>query len=251
MSFRAVSFALHEGPYEGKAKLIHIAIAEVVNNDTFEGWISWKSIANAAGCSKEYVRRTLKVMQEDGALEVVVPASHHRATVYRLVIPGPGQGTTKLPSPEKGATTTAAGGNSTAAGGNSPRPLQSLSSVQDNSPIRSSPLKESQIPPEARRSAMRLAEKISQNGSKQPNITQSWLTDLDRMARIDGRTWQEIDGAIDWCQQDPFWMANIQSPKKLRKHFDQMRLQARRSGSGGIYDQVDHEEINRSLGRQT
>jgi hypothetical protein len=51
---------------------------------------------------------------------------------------------------------------------------------------------------------------------------------LDR----DGRTEQEVHGAIEWCQGDEFWRANILSLPKLREKYDQLRLQAqRRSGS--------------------
>ena len=27
---------------------------------------------------------------------------------------------------------------------------------------------------------------------------------------------------IDWCQRDEFWLTNIRSPEKLRKHYDTM-----------------------------
>ena len=81
-------------------------------------------------------------------------------------------------------------------------------------------------PPEATQLAQLLADTISSNGSTPPTITSSWTTEIDRMHRIDKRTWEEIAGAIKWSQADTFWRTNILSPKKLRKHFDRMRLQA-------------------------
>lgn len=84
------------------------------------------------------------------------------------------------------------------------------------------------VSPRATESANLLADRITGNGSKRPKITDAWLLELDRMNRIDGRSWDEIDGAIRWAQASDFWKPNIQSPRKLRKHFDTMRLQAQR-----------------------
>jgi len=52
--------------------------------------------------------------------------------------------------------------------------------------------------------------------AKKPNI-QSWADHIDRTMRIDKRTPDEIEAVIRWCQQDPFWGANILSTKKLRE----------------------------------
>jgi len=88
------------------------------------------------------------------------------------------------------------------------------------------------VSPRATKSANLLADKITENGSKRPKVTNAWLLELDRMNRIDGRAWDEIDGAIRWAQASDFWKPNIQSPKKLRKHYDTMRLQAARDQNG-------------------
>lgn len=72
-----------------------------------------------------------------------------------------------------------------------------------------------------------LADLIEDNGSKRPAITcHGWHTDMERLHRIDERTWEQITAAIRWCQDDNFWHTNILSPAKLRKQYDQMRLQA-------------------------
>ena len=76
----------------------------------------------------------------------------------------------------------------------------------------------------AQQAADRLAVLIENNGSRRPTITDAWLLDLERMHRIDGRTWDEIAGAIEWSQRHEFWASVILSPKKLRAKFDQMRL---------------------------
>jgi len=77
-----------------------------------------------------------------------------------------------------------------------------------------------------------LAELIEKNGSKLPKVTDKWVTTMERMLRIDDRSFEEIEGAIKWSQKDEFWQGNILSPDKLRKHFDRMRIQAQRKNRG-------------------
>ena len=98
MSIKAVAYALHESPYAGKKQLVHIAIADVVNNDTMVGFISQESIARAAKCSIEFVRLTVREMIGNGHLEIVQEARQHLATVYRMVLPDASQPPTELGS---------------------------------------------------------------------------------------------------------------------------------------------------------
>lgn len=84
-----------------------------------------------------------------------------------------------------------------------------------------------------------LADLIERNGSKAPTPAQrrSWARDVRLMVERDGRTLEQIEGAIRWCQADSFWRANVLSMGKLRDQFDQMRLQAQRkraSGNAGV-----------------
>ena len=52
---------------------------------------------------------------------------------------------------------------------------------------------------------------------------------MERLHRVDERNWEQITRAIEWCQADDFWRANIMSPGKLRKQYDQLRLAAQRN----------------------
>jgi len=98
-----------------------------------------------------------------------------------------------------------------------------------------------------------LADLIAANGSKRPAVTEKWLGEMERLHRIDERSWEQITKAIHWCQNDDFWKANIMSPTKLRKQYDQLRLAAQRgqkqspaSGWLGILNRVreqDHLEL--------
>jgi hypothetical protein len=76
-----------------------------------------------------------------------------------------------------------------------------------------------------------LADLIEANGSKRPAVTDKWQSDMERLNRIDERSWEQITKAIEWCQADDFWRGNIMSPAKLRKQYDQLRLAAQRNTS--------------------
>lgn len=78
--------------------------------------------------------------------------------------------------------------------------------------------------PEVVRACKQLADRMVANGAKEPNISDAWLTEMEKLNRIDGHDWTAISEVIDWCQNDPFWKSNILSPAKLRKQFDQLNM---------------------------
>ena len=88
-----------------------------------------------------------------------------------------------------------------------------------------------------------LADRIEANGSKRPPIGKGWHDAARLMLDRDGRTEQEIHGAIEWCQQDEFWRSNILSMPKLREKYDQLRLQAQRQGRAGTPRQQAESEM--------
>lgn len=66
--------------------------------------------------------------------------------------------------------------------------------------------------------------------AKKPNL-QKWAKDIDGIIRLDGRDPPQVEEVIKWCQQDPFWKANILSAAKLRKKFPQL-LHKMNGGNG-------------------
>lgn len=71
-----------------------------------------------------------------------------------------------------------------------------------------------------------LADRVEANGSKRPAITDSWRREARLLLDLDGRTVDQVAKAIDWCQDDAFWRANVRSMPKLRKQYDTLRLKA-------------------------
>jgi hypothetical protein len=76
-----------------------------------------------------------------------------------------------------------------------------------------------------------LADKIEANGSKRPAVNAKWRDAARLLIDKDGRTEEQVRAAIDWCQQDEFWRANILSMPKLREKYDQLRMHAMRGRS--------------------
>jgi DNA-binding PadR family transcriptional regulator len=76
-----------------------------------------------------------------------------------------------------------------------------------------------------------LADRIEANGSQRPTVTDAWRTSARLLIDKDHRTVDQIIKAIDWCQDDDFWRANVLSMPKLRAKYDQLRLAAQR-GTG-------------------
>lgn len=87
---------------------------------------------------------------------------------------------------------------------------------------------------ESRRLCNLLADLIEGNGSKRPTVTAAWVSEGERMLRIDGREPAKVERCIRWCQADPFWRANILSMTKLRAKYDQLRLAAQRQREGRL-----------------
>lgn len=54
--------------------------------------------------------------------------------------------------------------------------------------------------------------------------TSKWAEDIDKINRIDKKTWDDITKVIDWSQQDYFWRKNIQSGATLRKQFTKLQV---------------------------
>lgn len=74
-----------------------------------------------------------------------------------------------------------------------------------------------------------LADRIEANGSSRPTIGATWRTAARLLIDRDHRTEAQVHAAIDWCQADPFWRANVLSMPTLREKYDQLRLAAERT----------------------
>lgn len=241
-------------PLKAERLLIHLAIADHMDHDGY-GFVSWSQIQAKTKAGRTTIYEAVREMERLGFLRVVEAHVGKFATRYQLLWPRlpeqrsdgsptepcdgsaaepvmvqPPNGSAAEPADLMVRLSTSDGSANTSDGsaaGNSSVPT----SVHRHP---SSRLSSANPPPscphsdECRQAANLLALLITANGSKPPTITCRWHTDLDRLHRIDGRAWPDIEAAIRWSQADPFWRANILSPAKLRAKYDQLRLAAMR-----------------------
>lgn len=64
----------------------------------------------------------------------------------------------------------------------------------------------------------------------------NWLDAIDKLNRLDKRTWSEIDQVIRWSQQDDFWKTVILSGPNLRKQFSKMLLKMNTGNGKSVED---------------
>jgi hypothetical protein len=77
-----------------------------------------------------------------------------------------------------------------------------------------------------------LADLIEANGIKRPTVTDKWHQEIERLNRLDGYSYEQIEKTIRWVQQDSFWRSNVLSPAKLRKQFGALQLKSNSTSSG-------------------
>lgn len=222
------------------ARLIMLVLADVAEVGTAEiprqFTPSVSVLAAETGLSKRTVQTHLSDLESGGWITRTRPATPEamwagERVQYRLTIPsGPVQET-----PETGAGDAHPGAEDAPAlaqevpqGGAGDAPLESDPYQTKNSSSSAMPTKVER--PDVDKICRHLADKIVANGSKRPQITARWRTEARLLLDKDGRTVEQVINAINWCQADPFWRANILSMPTLRDRYDQMRLAAQRNG---------------------
>jgi hypothetical protein len=101
MSVSAVTWVFEQSPYKLASRLVHLAIADVVNDDN--GWLLWATqskIAKKALVSPATVSTTMNRMCKDGYLELV-EKEPGRPAVYRFLRPNPSDSEGSPPQKEQ------------------------------------------------------------------------------------------------------------------------------------------------------
>ncbi|MGO2520190.1 MAG: hypothetical protein ACTH8F_08710 [Microbacterium sp.] len=91
-----------------------------------------------------------------------------------------------------------------------------------------------------------LESEVVSNGGKAPARNGKNRDAMRLLLDKDGRSVEQVEAAIRWCQADEFWRANILSASKLREKFDQLRLAAQRRPSGASRA-VERQQHNLSV----
>lgn len=228
MSIKVMSWVWEHSRAAGIDRLVLLAIADAANDDGAQAWPSGETLARKTGVNLRTVQRSVRRLVDLGEVSVKTNAGKNGANVYRVHMAAQTPGT--APPPRRSATPAqrhprqnAAPAETTQTPGTAPpepslnRPTESL---RDSAPeIRRD---------DVERLCAHLADRIEANGCKRPKVTARWRSSARLLLDADGRTEQQIHNAIDWCQTDEFWRANVLSMPTLREKYDQLRLAAQR-----------------------
>lgn len=122
-----------------------------------------------------------------------------------------------------------------------------LDSASESSPVAVLPSRDSEPPSEVtddqiiiwarwlcRELAINVKNQYKRNGAKVPSnflATErnkaAWISDMERIIRIDKRSPKEIFDLMKWIDADNFWSVNILSPSKLREKYDNLILRSK------------------------
>lgn len=244
-----VTKAVRASKLTAPAKLVMFALADIADVGTAEiperFTPSLTVLAAETSLGRSTVARVLNDLEADGWVvrtrpETTDAIGRYERTRYQLQAP---PSVVAAPVPERdqsqnGTTpsATASGpsagtGHPSATAGHRVRSSSDLDQIKDQS----RPTADAVALPDrldVENVCRYLADRIEANGSKRPTITKAWRDAARRLIDRDGRTVEQITRAIDWCQDDPFWKANVLSLPKLREKYDQLRLQAQRGATG-------------------
>jgi hypothetical protein len=195
------------------------------HSDQYLSDLNVKRIAREVGWSRDRVKRTLADL--DGLGLVSTAQIEHQAgsrTLVTLHLEAWGEG--GLPRATRGAHDEAQGG------------------AHGKAPSSSKHKPRNQLEESVVTDAHRLAEAFADglvlyggHGTKRPTVTDAWITEMDRLIRLDERDPEEVTKVVRWLftstdETATFWAAVTRSPAKLRKNWDTMAAQVRRNRAG-------------------
>lgn len=196
------------------------------------------------GITPKQVRSSITRLEAAGLVESCQPEAYHRRKWYRLCYEAPlltdgssaHTGDSKRPHGQM-ETPTRADGSALPGDSITETTTETTTEISQTSPpsptteiVEVDHETESRLT-DCHRLGDLLADRIEQNGARRPTVSKAWIRTLDRMIRLDGRTPEQIERAIEWATSHSFWSTNILSPDALRRHYDRMSLQARRDAT--------------------
>jgi len=223
-------------------RIVLVKIADHCHDDGSEGRPGRARLAEACCTSEKTITRTLKSLVEKGHLAVQRRHGQHKTTVYRFTFKGVDElptgvsdGTFEDYDENPDGTFEISDGTFETSRRDTDVPI-TIKNHQPKHHSSSSRVKtpdgdkmpqsylDSPFREDAERLCKVLAELMVRNGVRKPNITKSWLRDMDLLMRVDERTPADVEMVLRWSQNDGFWYSNILSPKKFREKFDTLLL---------------------------
>lgn len=247
MSVEAISWALNLAPVTSPtSKLVLIALANHARPDGTAAFPSVETISRYTCLSERAIRHHLDALEEAGVIRrcdprivaAYIKRVDRRPVGFDLCMDSRIGVQQEHLAEERGASHAGDGVHLTTdrGAGGAPEPLQepsienrpyNMSDADASDPM---PASTAQSPylDDARRLCSLLSDLMIENGVRRPRVTTDWISEMDRLMRIDQRSPEQVEEAIRWSQSHDFWKANILSPGKLRTKYDTLRLQAQR-----------------------
>lgn len=235
MSVRVMAWVWSSSESTSSARFVLLAIADAANDAGAEAYPSMATLVKKTRLSERTVQAAIRTLEALGELVVYRNAGPKGCNRYRIVMR---QTPAESAPPQISHPAESAGADLAPPQNPSPDPADPAPPPPQNLhpnhplPIQDPPVEPSSSEtvsrPDVEQICAHLADKIEANGSKRPTITPRWRTDARLLLDRDGRTVAQVIKAIDWCQSDEFWRANVLSMASLRKQYDRLRLAAQR-----------------------
>ena len=205
------------------------ALGRRMNNETRQCWPSHSTLAEMAGVSVNTIKRSLRLLKANGWIDwrprMAPDGKRHQSNMYYVY-----QSASQNPRPERPTprpvVTNPPGPERATPGPERPTELLTSELVPTEEQT-SQPSRDDDPTPDVAHLVAVMSESLTRLGVKHKPTTE-WARTFRLMIDLDERTPAQIEGAIRWAHADDFWAANIHSPRKLRKQFDQLRIQAAR-----------------------
>jgi hypothetical protein len=217
VSVHAVSWVLKHSEARLGDRLVLLALAEHAHGDGSNAYAAVETLAHEARLSERQAQRCLRNLERDGAITPTGVASKGQV-VYRLNM-GRQIVTPTKSHPDKSGVE----------GVTNPAEIVSDLSPEPKEEPTTEPEKTSSsfvATPEARRLTELLVNTVNSRGlsGKKVTVTNKSIDAIDKMNRIDGVPWDQIEAMIEWLdrgnhREAMFWRGNVRSGVKLREHF--------------------------------
>jgi len=277
VSAEASGWAWKNSPYSGTGMVLHLAVADVVNDaHGNEFWMTQTNLAKKARCTRQTANEWLGQAVDDGLLEVVEDnRTAGKPSKFRLLMPveggvgksdtlegggvgKPDRGVSANPTPGVGKSDTELKENSIG--------TQVLSSDPDGSPVSSPPAEPTRRSKESNEKNWRgysedvdrlvelLARLVDQNGykviklndPKKASVGATWRQEIRLLIEADDYTPAQVEAVIRWACSDAFWSKNVRSAAKLREQFNRLRIERNEDIERRKADEHRHDHERRS-----
>lgn len=231
MSSDAIGWVYRHSPYRGVEFAVHHAIADSVNDQHgYELWMRQSVLAGKARTTRRSVLAALATLTDGGFLDLL-EEGRGGANRYRFLMPEGTpvvyetrpEGVKRVHTPVNGDhTVTGVRCEESSQGGVKPVHTKPKEEPKDTS-----------FSSDVHRLCGLLADLIAEDGTDRPDVSARWLTDCERLMRLDKKTPEQVERAIRWSQADPFWSTVVLSPASLRKNYLKLSKAAKQPARNG------------------